>query len=443
MAEHIEQIKCTEGGSEWTPNLASTHIRIISTGCKTLATPTRRLVFFTWPLPIQDTSHATNSSASPHQTKGCLVHRFTTKLLTQHHAQATQYGHKTYVFKLTSRKIYDLIGKQELRDHRSHSSDFIRIRLLALDFVLAHPGLQYLESKKEKLKFFHEQLGTPASLLPGQTDSAEDLDPSLNRFFKDRFRLGSSGSNITCDVKGTNLDKVTALRLRNADMETDSNVIDGAVTISGDTTKGAVAFPQDKLCGLDASALKVYMVTPATAELTTSQVLHTDPRPSIQSVDPATIDPTKSDSTKVTVQGCHLDQVSEVQLMPESSSVATVKPALESGATPTKLSFTVKSSDYDLLAKSKAKDGEVVKIRVLVKPPLAGQVDTEKTITFKASSEKQTTSTSSADQGGGTSIQQSKGNNGVTPGPNSTAGKAKGAQRRQGSSGGQVSKKPQ
>ena len=35
-----------------------------------------------------------------HQTKGCLVHRFTTKLLTQHHAQATQYGHKTYVFKL-------------------------------------------------------------------------------------------------------------------------------------------------------------------------------------------------------------------------------------------------------------------------------------------------------------------------------------------------------
>jgi hypothetical protein len=27
-----------------------------------------------------------------HQTKGCLVHRFTSKLLTQHHAQATQYG---------------------------------------------------------------------------------------------------------------------------------------------------------------------------------------------------------------------------------------------------------------------------------------------------------------------------------------------------------------
>src|SRR5216683_6227041 len=122
-----------------------------------------------------------------HQTKGCLVHRFTTKLLTQHHAQATQYGHKTYIFKLTSRKIYDLVGKQDLRDHRFHTADFIRKRLLVLDFVLAHPDLQYLESQEDKLKFFHEQLGVPASLLLGQTDGTEGLDPSLNRFFKDRF----------------------------------------------------------------------------------------------------------------------------------------------------------------------------------------------------------------------------------------------------------------
>jgi hypothetical protein len=122
-----------------------------------------------------------------HQTKGCLVHRFTTKLLTQHHAKATQYGHKTYVFKLTSRKVYDLIGKQDLRDHRSHTADFIGTRLLVLDFVLAHPDLQYLESHEEKLKFFNDQLGVPGSLLPGQTDSTEGIDLSLSRFFKDRF----------------------------------------------------------------------------------------------------------------------------------------------------------------------------------------------------------------------------------------------------------------
>jgi len=129
------------------------------------------------------------------QTKGCLVHRFTTKLLTQHHAQATQYGHKTYVFKLTSRKIYDLIGRQDLRDHRFHTADFIRKRLLVLDFVLTHPDLQYLESQAEKLKFFHEQLDISASLFPGQTDRTEGLDPSLNRFLKDRFPLFVSARN--------------------------------------------------------------------------------------------------------------------------------------------------------------------------------------------------------------------------------------------------------
>ena len=130
-----------------------------------------------------------------HQTKGCLVHRFTTKLLTQHHAQATQYGHKTYVFKVTSRRLFDLIAKQALRDHRSHTADFVGTRLLVLDFVLAHPDLPYLESKGEKLKFFHEQLGVPGSLLRGQTDRTESIDPSLNRFLKERFPLFVSARN--------------------------------------------------------------------------------------------------------------------------------------------------------------------------------------------------------------------------------------------------------
>lgn len=130
-----------------------------------------------------------------HRAKGCLVHRFTTKLLTQQFAQATQYGHKTYVFKLTPRKIYDLIGKHDLRNHRSHRADFIRTRLLVLDFVLARPDLQYLESKAEKLKFFHEQVGVPASLLPGQTDRTEGLDLTLNRYFKERFPVFISPRN--------------------------------------------------------------------------------------------------------------------------------------------------------------------------------------------------------------------------------------------------------
>jgi len=129
------------------------------------------------------------------QTKGCLVHRFTTKLLTQHHAQATQYGHRTYVFKLSSRKIYDLLGRQDYRDHRSHTCDFIRKRLLILDFVLAHRDHQYLESQEEKREFFHEQLGLPGGIFPGQTDITEGLKLTLEHFFKDRFPVFVSPRN--------------------------------------------------------------------------------------------------------------------------------------------------------------------------------------------------------------------------------------------------------
>jgi len=40
------------------------------------------------------------------QSKGCLVHRFTTKTLTQGHATAKEYGYQTLVFHLFSRQIY-------------------------------------------------------------------------------------------------------------------------------------------------------------------------------------------------------------------------------------------------------------------------------------------------------------------------------------------------
>lgn len=129
-----------------------------------------------------------------HQTKGCLVHRFTSKLLTQNHAQATQYGHKTFVFKLTSRKLYELFGKENLRLHRPHTADFIRSRLLTLDFILAHPEHRYLETEVEKLKFFREHLSIQSSILPGQTSEIEGLDSTSKRHRNDGFPVFLSAS---------------------------------------------------------------------------------------------------------------------------------------------------------------------------------------------------------------------------------------------------------
>jgi hypothetical protein len=131
------------------------------------------------------------------QTKGCLVHRFTGKLLTQNHVKATQYGHKTYLFKLTSRRIYELIGKPNLRDHRAHTADFIRIRLLILDFVLTHPEHRYLETEAEKLRFFREQTAAQPGVL-WQPSGPEGLDLPLKRYCKERFPVFVSPDNTSC-----------------------------------------------------------------------------------------------------------------------------------------------------------------------------------------------------------------------------------------------------
>ena len=67
------------------------------------------------------------------QSKGCLVHRFTTKTLTQGHATAKEYGYQTLIFHLFSRQIYGAIDKDNLRNRRQLSKELIRTRLLILD----------------------------------------------------------------------------------------------------------------------------------------------------------------------------------------------------------------------------------------------------------------------------------------------------------------------
>src|SRR5947208_8742263 len=64
------------------------------------------------------------------QSKGCLVHRFTTKTLTQRHATAKEYGHQTLVFHLFSRQIYCAIHKDNLRNPAQLSKERSRTRLL-------------------------------------------------------------------------------------------------------------------------------------------------------------------------------------------------------------------------------------------------------------------------------------------------------------------------
>ncbi|MGA8103950.1 MAG: hypothetical protein WB869_17465 [Candidatus Acidiferrales bacterium] len=74
-----------------------------------------------------------------HARSGKRNARFVEKLFTLGHATAQRYTRRSLVYHLRSRRIFEAIGNAHLRNRREHELDYIKIRLLALDFILANP----------------------------------------------------------------------------------------------------------------------------------------------------------------------------------------------------------------------------------------------------------------------------------------------------------------
>ena len=61
--------------------------------------------------------------------------------------------------------IYRALGVENIRHRRKASKPVVMRRLLSLDFVLEHPGMNWLPAEPEKVEFF-EKLGLPRRLIP-------------------------------------------------------------------------------------------------------------------------------------------------------------------------------------------------------------------------------------------------------------------------------------
>lgn len=135
------------------------------------------------------------------KTKGCAVHHFTTKTTNNRHARPTEYGRKTYVYNLYSRSIYGGIEKDNLRNRRRQSNELIHVRLLILDFVLAHPDHQYLETEADKVAYFHDTLHIPLPVLPGRIYKGSISNSHTKRYFVDRFPVFFPSSGVPLSLR--------------------------------------------------------------------------------------------------------------------------------------------------------------------------------------------------------------------------------------------------
>ena len=100
-----------------------------------------------------------------HARSGKRNARFVEKLFALGHASARRYTRRSLVYHLRSRHIYEAIGKTHLRNRREHELDYIKTRLLALDFILANPDDRYFETAEEKRRYLIERFKLSESLF--------------------------------------------------------------------------------------------------------------------------------------------------------------------------------------------------------------------------------------------------------------------------------------
>jgi hypothetical protein len=114
---------------------------------------------------------------------------FAQKVIKQGHASVRDYMRRGSIFHLFSRTLYGQVDKENLRNRKRHSFNFMRARLVLLDFILANQDLNYFETEQDKVRFFCDELGIPKDALPAKVyESGLDGNSTL-RYFVDKFPL--------------------------------------------------------------------------------------------------------------------------------------------------------------------------------------------------------------------------------------------------------------
>jgi hypothetical protein len=128
---------------------------------------------------------------------GKRSNNLTKKLESRGHATWREYQSVGGVYHLFSKTLYRLIDKENLRNRRRHSREFIQTRLILLDFVLANQAFDYLETEQDKLRYFCQKLHVPETALPTKVYAgAPPAKPTL-RYFVDKFPLFIDSSNTS------------------------------------------------------------------------------------------------------------------------------------------------------------------------------------------------------------------------------------------------------
>ena len=118
-------------------------------------------------------------------TYGAGVRDFLDRLVKQKLATRFDFRRdRGHVYHLHASAIYDAIGQADNRNRRSASAALIARKLMLLDYVLAHPTLEWLATEEDKVALFATRFGVSPLDLPQRIYVAPRRNaPSTIRYF--------------------------------------------------------------------------------------------------------------------------------------------------------------------------------------------------------------------------------------------------------------------
>jgi hypothetical protein len=121
--------------------------------------------------------------------RGKRSNLFARQVLNSGHGSVRDYSGYGSIHHLFSRTLYGQIERGNLRNRRKHSFDYIRTRLVLIDFILPNPEPEYLETEQDKVTFFCEKLGVAKEFLPGRVYEDGPGSRPTFRYFVDKFPM--------------------------------------------------------------------------------------------------------------------------------------------------------------------------------------------------------------------------------------------------------------
>jgi hypothetical protein len=127
--------------------------------------------------------------------RGGNVERLLEKGVLRGHIRVHQSANQTQICHVGARPFFTAIGEEGNRNQRWRQPYTVKVKLMGLDFVLAHQQHHYLASEAEKLDYFVGTLGLNPSYLPQRIYGSRHGGNFATRYFIDKFPLFLSGAS--------------------------------------------------------------------------------------------------------------------------------------------------------------------------------------------------------------------------------------------------------